>query len=157
MPGAPTAAYTPVTVRGRSISGWTLLYALFIGMGANALGGARWVIGALAGYFALVAIRAAFRSSVTVRTEGMTFKSVGSSKAFRFAEIGMVSLEHVIVRGLLFAPVRSYGKVELYDHNGKNLHYYSSERLRKEHEMTLLRAVRSAAPQVKISAPQHGW
>lgn len=157
MTSAPTAASTAVTVRGRSMSGWTALYALLIGAGANALGGAVWAIGALAAYFVLVALSAALRSSVTVGADGLTFKSVGSSKTFRFADIGMISLEHVIVRGLLFAPVRSYGKIELYDRNGKNLHYYSSERFRKEHEMTLLRAVESAAPHVRISAPRHGW
>ena len=157
MTSAPTAASGDVTVRGRSISGWTVVYGLFIGVGANALGGVRWVMGALALYLALVALRSAFRSSVTVRPDGITFKSLADSKAFRFGDIGMMSLEHVVVRGLLFAPVRSYGKVELYDHNGKTLHYYSSERFRKEHEMTLLRAVASAAPHVKISAPQHGW
>ena len=157
MTSAPTAASTAVTVSGRSISGWTVLYALLIGAGANALGGASWAIGALTVYFVLVAVSAALRSSVTVRADYITFKSVGSSKTFRFADVGMISVEHVIVRGLLFAPVRSYAKVELYDHSGKNVHYFSSERFRKEHEMTLLRAVQSAAPRVKISAPQHGW
>jgi hypothetical protein len=147
----------PVTVRGRAVTGWTVLYAIAIGAGANGLSGPRWAAGALAVYGLMAALGAWLRSSVVVDRDAISFRSLTSTKKVPLAEVGLLKLEHVIVRGALLAPVRSYARIELFDRSGKQLHYYSNERFTKEHELTFLRAFQAAAPNVRITAPKHVW